>query len=416
MLPANPSVLETLHENHRKITVAMLADFPYRDEDLYSGGVMQANYRLVKALARLDLLDLYVLAPTANVASEEIHTEGAASIIFYPPNHAGYDTILLYRGLRTSLSQIVARIQPDLVHAQAVPAYVLAALQMKVPHLVTLHGVYRNELKVLKSRMSLKMQLVSFVMRRLEDHNLRRIQNLIAITSQIESLVKSYSPRVKVFRINNAIDDRFFALQDENSSPIVLFIGWVSYRKGVHLLMEAAEQLMEVIPNLQIRIAGLESMDPDYGPSLRAKHGELISSGRVTFLGGISEHRLDEELRKCSLLCLPSLADSVPMVIAEAMAAGKPVVASCIGGIPEMVQDGITGLLCQPNDPSHLSVCLNQLLSNQGLRSDMGAQARQAALERYSGDTIALATFDAYEQILSEHQNALKLAAASGLD
>ena len=380
------------------IKVGMLADLPYRREDYYRGGVLQANYRLVKALARVEELRLTVLSPCHHITRTETHRDKNASIIFWPrPRH---DALQLFRGLRRALSTLLSDSQPDLVHASHTPSYIFAALHGRLPSIVTVHGVFRNELPLVKNRSSITERLRTLALCRLEDHNFSQIRNLIAITSEIERLVKACSPSVRVFRIDNTIDDEFFTLPDEQLHPIILFVGWISYRKGIHLLLQAFEALSLDIPGIQLRIVGLEEADPNYGISLRKSYADLVAARSVSFLGGISQEELYREVSRCSLLCLPSLAESAPMVIAQAMAAGKPVVASQVGGIPEMVEHNITGLLFEPGNVSELRDCLTQMLSDKMGRICMGRKAKEVASARYAPDAVARKTVDAYYEVL----------------
>jgi len=382
--------------------VLMLAEFPYQDNDLYRGGVLQANYRLITALARCPEIELQVLASTRAVASGETRKLGQASVLFWPiPWH---DTLLLFRGLRRALHQVVTDFRPDIVHAQGFPPYIFAGLNTGVPCIITVHGVLRNEYPLVKAKASLKRRLKAFAISQLEAYNFARIRNLIAITAEIERLVRASSPHVRVFRIDNAIDDRFFILGEKNSKPVVLFVGWVVFRKGLHLLLQAVDLLVRGNQEIEVRIAGLEEWDPPYASSLRRKHADLMQSGRVSFLGGISQEQLYEELSRCALLCLPSLAESAPMVIAQAMAAGKPVVASRIGGIPDMVEDGSTGVLFDPGNVSDLAECLKELLSDRPRRLSMGKGARELARARYSPDLVAKKTIEAYHEVVSARE------------
>jgi len=130
------------------------------------------------------------------------------------------------------------------------------------------------------------------------------------------------------------------------------------------------------------------------------EHQSLITSGSVQFVGSISQDRLYEEMSRCSILCLPSLAESAPMVIAQAMAAGKPVVATRVGGVPDMVEDGVTGLLCDPGNSEQLADGLVALLKDPELRRRMGQQAHQLAEKRYRANRVAQATLEAYRSVL----------------
>ncbi len=380
--------------------VVMIAEYPWSDDDLARGGVIQANYRLVSALGEIDELDLWVVTPSANVATAEMREVGGASILFFPPRNIGYDTLFLYWGLRRSLRTLLTVLKPDLVHAQALPSFILAALGTKLPCIVTIHGIYKNELRVARMHRSLKQWVAAVIMKELEAYNFSRIANLIAITSEIESIVRYSSPRARIFRINNAVDYHFFTLNDLCCEPTVLFIGWIMRRKGVHLLLEAVGTVIGAIPDVKVRIVGLDEREPRYAAWLRSKYAHLICTGTVSFVGRVGQVQLYQEVSRCSLLCLPSLAESAPMVIAEAMAAGKPVVASRVGGIPEMVEDGVSGRLFEVGNVEALSECLIELLREKERARSMGAAARRLAEIRYAPQSVARRTVQAYYEVL----------------
>ncbi len=121
------------------------------------------------------------------------------------------------------------------------------------------------------------------------------------------------------------------------SSPaerfVVLFVGRLFRRKRVDVLLRAAAALRERIPELEVRIVG----DGPCAAPLRQLAGELKLNGTVTFLGDVSRARLVEEYRAASVFCLPSVQEGFGIVLLEAMAAGKPIVASRAAAIPEVV-------------------------------------------------------------------------------
>ncbi len=380
------------------IHVTMLADLPYRDTDMYRGGVIPANHWLVQALAKTHTVKLTVLSPCHSVRTAEERHEGNLSIVFWP--WIRLDGFRLYKGLRRALHQVADRAHAALVHASHEPAYIFAALHAPTPSVVTVHGVMKNELPVAKRQFSLEDRFRQVFACRLEAHNFCRIRNLIATTSETAGLVKERSPQVRIFRIPNAIDERFFSLPDEHSRPVILFVGWVSYRKGVHLLLQAVRRLLPGVPALELRIVGSTDADPAHWPSLSAEFSDLISAGRLFFLGCVNQEQLYNEMSRCAVLCLPSLAESAPMVIAQAMAAGKPVVASRVGGVPEMVEHGVTGMLAEPGNVEQLTQCLQDLLVDSERRVAMGRRARSRALQTYAPDAVAGRTVQAYKIIL----------------
>jgi glycosyltransferase involved in cell wall biosynthesis len=99
---------------------------------------------------------------------------------------------------------------------------------------------------------------------------------------------------------------------------------------------------------------------------------------------------------------VPSFQENAPLNIAEAMAAGVPVVAARVGGIPGMVHDGQTGLLVDPHDTSGIAGAVSKIISNPKLAKDMGRQAKKSAAERFRASAVCEKTLQAYREVLSE--------------
>jgi starch synthase len=120
----------------------------------------------------------------------------------------------------------------------------------------------------------------------------------------------------------------------------------------------------------------------------------------VKFLGVKPRGELVELYQQASVVAVPSVWDNSPNVIYEAMACGTPVVASRVGGIPELVDDGVTGLLVPPGDADALADAIVALLGDPARRAQMGEHARERAVEEYSVDKIVTRTVGFYEYML----------------
>lgn len=190
----------------------------------------------------------------------------------------------------------------------------------------------------------------------------------------------------------------------------ILFVGRISPEKGVHVLLEAFKAVAERFPSACLELVGgvgnlpadfLVSMseDPlvkelnpfysaDYLAYLRSRIPEHLT-GRVTFHGIVAHRELITHYREATVFVNSSLSDAFPVPIVEAMAAGLPVVASAVGGIPEAVVDEMTGLLVAPNRPETLAAALGRILGDSSLRRRMSAAARDRALKLFSWRAIA---------------------------
>lgn len=161
---------------------------------------------------------------------------------------------------------------------------------------------------------------------------------------------------------------------DAAKGGYVLFAGRLSAEKGIDVLLAAACAL----PDVRFLLAGSGPLEEKIRNSCPAN---------VQLLGQVASEELTRLYRGARLVVLPSLTyEMCPLVIGEAMGHGLPVVASCIGGIPELVDDGQTGLLFTPGEWRQLAHCLRSLWDNPGICSQMGQQGWQKARREYSED------------------------------
>jgi Glycosyltransferase len=200
--------------------------------------------------------------------------------------------------------------------------------------------------------------------------------------------------------IPNAVDcSKFKPRSLEEREDWVLYVGRLVWRKGVHVLVKAAEILEERF-RCRVLIAGEGYLE---------RYLRLLSSGlrSVELVGGVGEERKVELYSRAKLLALPSLGgESFGVVLIEAFASATPVVASRVGGIPEVVDSGINGLLVDPGNPVQLAVAIGEVLSDDNLWRTLSRNARKKAVEKYSIEIIG----KLYEQA---YQEALELEAAT---
>jgi glycosyltransferase involved in cell wall biosynthesis len=107
--------------------------------------------------------------------------------------------------------------------------------------------------------------------------------------------------------------------------------------------------------------------------------------------------------RACDLFVAPSLYESCGFIYLEAMSYAKPVIGCAVGGVPEAVEDGVTGLLVKPEDPSALSASIIRLLQDKALRRVMGEAARRRVETRFTQALMAERTEQAYDRLLTRH-------------
>jgi glycosyltransferase involved in cell wall biosynthesis len=197
----------------------------------------------------------------------------------------------------------------------------------------------------------------------------------------------------RVVVIHNAIDPAPFAPPaSEPAAPVVLALARLHARKGIADLVAAAAE----VPGATFRIAG----DGPERPLLERRAREMGVSDRVAFLGTRTDAA--ELLRACTVFVLPSLNEGLPVSVIEAMAAGRPVVATRIEGTDEIVVDGVTGILVPPGDPGALASALRAVLIDPELRMRYGRAGRERVRREFSIETMMRRIEKVYDEVLRE--------------
>ncbi|MEM1901523.1 MAG: glycosyltransferase family 4 protein [Candidatus Nezhaarchaeales archaeon] len=187
----------------------------------------------------------------------------------------------------------------------------------------------------------------------------------------------------------------------EDWEKLVLFVGRMVYEKGVHVLVDAALSLLSRRQDVKFVIVG-------EGPMRKELMDKAYRSGfghKFYFTGFIEDLELHELYRSCDVAVFPSLYEPFGIVALEALMAGKPVIVSDVGGLSEIVINGVNGLKVPPGDVHALSSAIEYLIGNPEVMRAMGENGAKIAREVYSWDTIAEKTLNLYLQVLQEYEN-----------
>jgi glycosyltransferase involved in cell wall biosynthesis len=176
-------------------------------------------------------------------------------------------------------------------------------------------------------------------------------------------------------------------------SPVATFCGRLTRQKGVHVLLSAWPAVRHRIPDAQLTIVG-------DGPERAAL--EAAAPAGVTFVGAVPHRDTHRATANAWILVFPSLGfEPLGLAAIEAMMRGVPVVASRVGGLPEVVTADETGLLVAPNDAPALANALVALLSDRQRCEQMGTRAREVATRSYSEDAYVDGLLTVYEQLVA---------------
>jgi glycosyltransferase involved in cell wall biosynthesis len=220
------------------------------------------------------------------------------------------------------------------------------------------------------------------LMRRWIRLTLERSSLVIALTEGWAAFVRGFAPRARVTVVPNAVALPQ-GVSDRAEPGRILFLGRLEEAKGVAELVDAAALLAPRFPHLRLVLAGSGDLD-----AWRRAAIERGIGAQVELTGWLEPAAREAQLARAAVFCLPSHAEGLPMALLEAMAAGKAVVASRVGGIPEAVRDGENGLLVPPQDAAALAAALARVLEDADLRARLGARARDTVAQHYSTEAI----------------------------
>ena len=242
---------------------------------------------------------------------------------------------------------------------------------------------------------------------------LRHADAVVANSNFIRNqfLAAALFPDDHVFTAHNGVDFAHFSHGDgtrfrskfgvDPASRLLLYVGAVVPEKGVLYLVEAMRIIAKRFPEATLVIIGSSSVwlrSSEYEQTVR----ELAEGLPIKFLGSVPFSEMPHAYAACDIFILPSIwQEPFGLVLCEAMAAGKPVIASDVGGIPEIVIDGRTGNLIPPGDESSLIEAISALLSDAILRQRMGKAARERA-KQFSWEDTVRELDKVYDTVLQE--------------
>jgi glycosyltransferase involved in cell wall biosynthesis len=220
----------------------------------------------------------------------------------------------------------------------------------------------------------------------------REVDRYIALTNAARQIfVESGLPPARIEVKPNFIEDPGIPSTGGDRSG-VLFVGRLSYEKGADILIDAARQF-----GFPVRIAG-------NGPQFAALRQSAPPA--VTFLGAIGKDAVIAEMRRAAAVVVPSVwYEGFPMVVIESFASATPVVASNLGALAEIVEDGKTGVLAAPGDATSLGRQVTHLLATPSLARHLGEAARNAFLEKYTPGANLKRLEMIYDQAISERRS-----------
>lgn len=370
------------------MSIVQVGSFPI-SSDCIHGGVEASVYGLVQELAKNHTVDVFDVPRIGE--KDRVEQYGNLTIHRYAnPGTHNKDAVL-------RLSEIVRDIvalRPKVCHIHGTGAIskelYFALRHHGLPVMVTVHGLLREEKKqALLRKPSLKALYQFIVQSRDERTMLNAVPRAIVDTAYVEDMLQHYGLKhvPKMHVIPQGIDETFYSISCNPKNNMILCVGAIAPRKGHIYTVEMFERLRAKGIDAKLRIIG-SLADKAYYELLQQKIAASPYASDISLEANLPREELLKAYADAKLFVLHSREESQGIVFAEAMATGLPVVATKIGGIPYVVADGKSGLLCSFGDVEVMAEMVEQLMANEMKWKEYSQEAKDIA-KGYSWKDIA---------------------------
>lgn len=417
---------------NRKLKVLWITNFPLPDVCIEIGILPHKGgswmYSLAKQLSSIGDIELCILSFYNNIQFEGV-VKGINYVVL--PTKLLNDKDQLYLKYR----QITEKINPDLLHIHGTESafglYYLEACP-NVKSIVSIQGLVQicsryfygsiGYLDMLRNT-----SLIEFLRNSTFYHQKKRFklkaENEIKYFSKTDLVLgrttwdyshsKCFNNCVNYRFCNETLRNEFYTSKKwdiQKKVNYTIFVSQASYPiKGFHILLKAVSLLKREFPLIEIRVAGESfSRKPSISDKLKLTgywYGKYIysliekSNLSVTFLGVLNTENMRDEFLNCHVTVCPSSIENSPNSIGEAQILGTPVIASYVGGVPDMVHHENTGLLYRFEEPELLANCIRRLFTNNDLASEISVNAIVRATERHSSKKIVKDLLSIYSEL-----------------
>ena len=378
--------------------VVMVTVFP-KDPHNIDGGVAGVAKYLADELCKHASVKLTVLAPRGD--DGETTCEGWGAYNVYRLGKRGFWSFLpgtlydIFAG-RRQLSSLLKELKPDLVHFQGLT---FLAAGCEQPSILTIHGIAERD-AIWDYRRGIFRRPKRLLLKLTEGYGRRRVRHIILISDYVRKFLPARNKIRKSWLIENPIADSFFDIDRQGEPGRIFCCCRIRPLKNVLGMIKMFTLIAENFPDARLRIAG--AAEAAYLEECERQAETDCVQDKVSFLGNISIEEVQSEMSKANCLVVPSFQENAPLNIAEAMAAGVPVVAANVGGIAGMVRDGETGLLIDPHDTSGIAEAVSKIISDKKLAESMGQHSKKLASERFRASKVCEKTLQAYRDVLAE--------------
>jgi glycosyltransferase involved in cell wall biosynthesis len=296
------------------------------------------------------------------------------------------------------VQKLISQLDLDIIHLHSP---LVAIPKTRLPILVTIHSPMKTATEHLndKSILGLLIRLQTPISIRIERKLFSRANRLVAVANSVANVLLDYDIGYEQISImGNGVNTDLFrpaAKKSQDRPHYILTVGRLAPGKGLDDLIQCARIVLESNPDIRFLIAGSGPLEK----SLKLRISALGLESNISLLGQISDRNEMVRLyQNATIILHPSHYEGLPTVILEAMACEKPVIATIVGGIPDLISDGINGVLVNPRSPAALAMAIQNVLKDPG---NLGAAALVTIKENYSWQILASKYEDVYQSLVT---------------
>ncbi len=325
-------------------------------------------------------------------------------IIQVSQNHVGKIGVFKNKfHINKILRENIAKLKIDIVEAPDWEG-LHSLCNIKIPIITRIHGsvTYFNTIEGSK---------VPRIINYFEKKALKKSNSIISVSNYSGAKTKEIFnlKEISIQTIYNGVDtNKFKPIEKElvkNSNKTILYFGTLIRKKGVLEIPLIFNKLISLNPNVELVLLGKDALDPLELKSTWSMMQKLFTKeaiGKVNYLGVIQYDKMMDYINDSKVCIFPSYAEAFPISWLEAMAMGKPVVASSIGWAEESIVDGVSGFLVHPKNHSEYAKKINQLIFDTKISEELGINARKRVLRFFNQEILLSENLVFYKRVIDE--------------
>lgn len=373
--------------------ICMITSTPFPPED----GIGYHVYNLSKKL--MERGHKITIITRGSLRKIEISNfEGIEIIkVFYAPIyplHVNIHGFFVNRLLRSMEGNL------DIIH---VHTPLSPTIKTSLPVVNTIHSSITEDLRHME-KINLNSILMILMAKLISYRLIKKVIKNSAITTGVsKSLVQELGKDYKinnVYVVSNGVEHtKLLPLSEKTKDNYILYVGRLSYRKGLFDLIDAAKHIIKK-HGIEFIIVG----KGEWETILKREVQKHELENYITFMGHVDRKELIRLYQHAKIFVMPSRYETGPLTVLEAMSCGKPVIATSVGIVPEVIENMENGIIVQSNSPDDLAKSIDMLLEDEQLYEKLGTNARATVKKRYTWDIVADNVEKCYHAAVSKKQ------------